>query len=423
MDAPAPIPRGGLIEGAYREHSRKVLATLIRLLGDFDLAEEALHDAFVAAADRWPREGVPGNPSAWLVSAGRFRAIDKLRRRARFRAMEPELAEQIVSDAEEGEEMADAVIKDDQLRLIFTCCHPALPQPAQVALTLRELCGLTTEEIARAFLARPPALAQRIVRAKARIREERIPYEVPELSALPERLDAVLRVIYLVYNEGYSAHSGTELIRADLSAEAVRLGRLMLDLLPQGETMGLLALMLLHDSRRDARTTPDGEVILLADQDRTLWDRALIEEGFGLIDRAFATRQIGPYTLQAAIAAVHTRARTADETDWGEIVGLYDVLMRASPSPVVRLNRAVAVGMHQGPQAGLALVNALLEEGDLSDYHLTYAAQADFYRRAGDKPAARQAYEQALELALQEPERRFLQKRLQELGEGGGGTS
>jgi len=419
MDAPAPIPRGGLIESAYREYSRKVLATLIRLLGDFDLAEEALHDAFVAAADRWPREGVPGNPSAWLVSAGRFRAIDKLRRRARFSAMEPELAEQITADAEEGEEMADAAIKDDQLRLIFTCCHPALPQPAQVALTLRELCGLTTEEIARAFLARPPALAQRIVRAKARIREEGIPYEVPERSALPERLDAVLRVIYLVFNEGYSAHSGKELIRTDLSAEAVRLGRLMLDLLPQSETMGLLALMLLHDSRRVARTTPEGEVVLLADQDRTLWDKALMEEGFDLIDRAFATRQIGPYTLQAAIAAVHARARTADETDWGEIVGLYDVLLRASPSPVVRLNRAVAVGMHQGPQAGLALVNALLEEGNLADYHLTYAAQADFYRRAGDRAAARQAYERALELALQEPERRFLQRRLRELGEGG----
>jgi RNA polymerase sigma-70 factor (ECF subfamily) len=418
MDAPAPIPRSGLIESAYREHSRKVLATLIRLLGDFDLAEEALHDAFVAAADRWPREGLPGNPSAWLVSAGRFRAIDKLRRRARFNALEAELAGQIVSDAEEEDEMADAAIKDDQLRLIFTCCHPVLPQPAQVALTLRELCGLTTEEIARAFLARPPALAQRIVRAKAKIREERIPYEVPDLSALPERLDAVLRVIYLVFNEGYSAHSGAELIRTDLSAEAMRLGRLMLDLLPQGETMGLLALMLLHDSRRAARTAPDGEVILLADQDRTLWDRALIEEGFELIDLAFATRQIGPYTLQAAIAAVHTRARTAEETDWGEIVGLYDVLMRAAPSPVVRLNRAVAVGMHQGPEAGLALVNALLEEGDLADYHLTYAAQADFYRRSGQTAAARQAYERALELALQEPERRFLQKRLRELGDG-----
>jgi RNA polymerase sigma-70 factor, ECF subfamily len=417
MGAAVPVSSDGLIESAYREHSRKVLATLIRLLGDFDLAEEALHDAFIAAADRWPREGLPGNPSAWLVSAGRFKAIDKLRRRARFNAMEAELADQLTADAEEGEEMEATSIKDDQLRLIFTCCHPALPQPAQVALTLRELCGLTTEEIARAFLARPPALAQRIVRAKARIREDKIPYEVPELSALPERLDTVLRVIYLVFNEGYSAHSGETLTRTDLSGEAIRLGRLMLDLLPQAETMGLLALMLLHESRRPARTTADGEVVLLADQDRTLWDRALMAEGFDLIERAFATRQIGPYTLQAAIAAVHARAGTAEETDWAEIVGLYDVLMRAAPSPVVRLNRAVAVGMRDGPQAGLALVNGLIEEGKLTDYHLTYAAQADFYRRAGETDAAREAYERALALALQEPERRFLQQRLRELGE------
>ncbi|GLQ56360.1 RNA polymerase sigma factor [Devosia nitrariae] len=417
MGAAASTASDGLIESAYREHSRKVLATLIRLLGDFDLAEEALHDAFVAAADRWPREGMPGNPSAWLVSAGRFKAIDKLRRRARFNAMEAEIADQLTADAEEGEDMEATSIKDDQLRLMFTCCHPVLPQPAQVALTLRELCGLTTEEISRAFLARPPALAQRIVRAKARIREERIPYEVPELSALPERLDAVLRVIYLVFNEGYSAHSGEALTRTDLSGEAIRLGRLMLDLLPQAETMGLLALMLLHESRRPARTTPDGEVVLLANQDRTLWDQALMAEGFDLIDRAFATRQIGPYTLQAAIAAVHARAGTAEDTDWGEIVGLYDVLMRAAPSPVVRLNRAVAVGMRDGPRAGLALVNGLIEEGNLADYHLTYAAQADFYRRAGETDAARQAYERALALALQEPERRFLQQRLRELGD------
>lgn len=417
MNAEVPTASSGLIESAYREHSRKVLATLIRLLGNFDLAEEALHDAFVAAADRWPREGMPGNPSAWLVSAGRFKAIDKLRRRARFNAMEADLVEQLTANAEEEDDMVATAIKDDQLRLMFTCCHPALPQQAQVALTLRELCGLTTEEIARAFLARPPALAQRIVRAKARIREESIPYEVPELSALPERLDAVLRVIYLVFNEGYSAHSGETLTRTDLSGEAIRLGRLMLDLLPQAETMGLLALMLLHESRRAARTTAAGEVVLLADQDRTLWDRALMAEGFDLIDRAFATRQIGPYTLQAAIAAVHARAGTADETDWAEIVGLYDVLMRAAPSPVVRLNRAVAVGMRDGPQAGLALVNGLIEEGNLTDYHLTYATQADFYRRAGETDAARAAYERALALTLQEPERRFLQQRLNDLGE------
>lgn len=405
----------GEIEAAWREHSRKVLATLIRLLRDFDLAEEALHDAFLAAADRWPREGMPANPSAWLVSAGRFRAIDKLRRRARFDAAQAELAHQLTAEAEEAP-MDDVAIADDQLRLIFTCCHPALPPEAQVALTLREVCGLTTEEIARAFLTRTPTLAQRIVRAKARIKEAKLPYEVPERSDLPERLDAVLRVIYLVFNEGYSAHAGPTLTRTDLSGEAIRLGRLMVELLPEAEAMGLLGLMLLHESRRKARQTAEGEVVLLADQDRSLWDRELIAEGTALIDRAFATRQIGPYTLQGAIAAVHAAAATAEETDWTEIAALYDVLLRAAPSPVVRLNRAVAIGMARGPEQGLALIRALLESGDLADYHLAHAAEADMLRRLERVPEALAAYGRALELCRQEPEQRFLRRRIAELG-------
>ena len=399
------------IEAAWREHSRKVLATLIRLLRDFDLAEEALHDAFLAAADRWPREGIPTNPSAWLVSAGRFRAIDKLRRRARFEAAEPELVHMLTAEAEE-EPMDQGAIADDQLRLIFTCCHPVLPPEAQVALTLREVCGLTTEEIARAFLTRTPTLAQRIVRAKARIKEAGLPYEVPERADLPERLDAVLRVIYLVFNEGYSAHAGPSLMRTDLSGEAVRLGRLMVDLLPEAEAMGLLGLMLLHESRRGTRQSPDGEVVLLADQDRTQWDRDLIVEGTAFVDRAFATRHIGPYTLQGAIAAVHASAATAEETDWTEIAALYDVLLRAAPSSIVRLNRAVAVGMARGPEAGLALIRALLEGRELADYHLVHAAEADMLRRLGRVPEALAAYGRALELCRQEPEQRLLKRRI-----------
>ena len=403
------------IEAAWREHSRKVLATLIRLLRDFDLAEEALHDAFLAAADRWPREGIPANPSAWLVSAGRFRAIDKLRRRARFEAAEPELVHMLTAEAEE-EPMDQGAIADDQLRLIFTCCHPVLPPEAQVALTLREVCGLTTEEIARAFLTRTPTLAQRIVRAKARIKEAGLPYEVPERADLPERLDAVLRVIYLVFNEGYSAHAGPSLMRTDLSGEAVRLGRLMVDLLPEAEAMGLLGLMLLHESRRGTRQSSDGEVVLLADQDRTQWDRDLILEGTAFVDRAFATRHIGPYTLQGAIAAVHASAPTAEETDWTEIAALYDVLLRAAPSSIVRLNRAVAVGMARGPEAGLALIRALLEGRELADYHLVHAAEADMLRRLGRVPEALAAYGRALELCRQEPEQRLLKRRIAELG-------
>jgi RNA polymerase sigma-70 factor (ECF subfamily) len=404
-----------VIEAAWRDHSRKVLATLIRLLRDFDLAEEALHDAFLAAADRWPREGMPANPSAWLVSAGRFRAIDKLRRRARFDAAEADLVLQLTAEAEEAP-MDEAAIGDDQLRLIFTCCHPALAPEAQVALTLREVCGLTTEEIARAFLTRTPTLAQRIVRAKARIKEARLPYEVPERTDLPERLDAVLRVIYLVFNEGYSAHAGPDLVRTDLSGEAIRLGRLMVALLPEAEAMGLLGLMLIHESRRDTRQTGEGEVVLLADQDRTRWDHGLIAEGTALVDRAFATRQIGPYTLQGAIAAVHAAAPTAGDTDWSEIAALYDVLLRAAPSPIVRLNRAVAVGMARGPEEGLALIRNLLESGDLAGYHLVHAAEADMLRRLDRVPEALSAYGRALELCRQEPEQRFLRRRIAELG-------
>jgi RNA polymerase sigma-70 factor, ECF subfamily len=412
MTAPAAL---SLVEAAYRTHSRRVLATLIRLLRDFDLAEEALHDAFLAAADQWLRQGLPANQTAWLVSAGRFKAIDKLRRRARFDAAQGELADALMAQAEEEPEIEDADIADDQLRLIFTCCHPLLPHEGQVALTLRELCGLTTEEIAHAFLVGAPTLAQRIVRAKAKIREAAIPYEVPSRAELPDRLDAVLSVIYLVFNEGYSALAGQSVVRADLSSEAIRLARLMVELLPDTETMGLLALMLLHESRRAARVSGDGEIVLLPDQDRSLWDRGLIREGSDLVDRAFATRHIGPYALQAAIARIHAQAPSAGDTDWGRIVALYDVLMQAAPSPVVQLNRAVAVGMHQGPEAGLQIIAALLEARELASYHLAYAAQADMYRRAGRRDDARQAYEQALALCRQEPEQRFLRKRLQEL--------
>jgi len=402
------------VDAVYRVESRRVFATLIRLLGNFDLAEEALHDAFRAALEQWPRDGVPANPRAWLVSAGRFKAIDAIRRRARFDALD-DVAEQVESIADEAAASDAESVEDDQLRLIFTCCHPALQPDAQVALTLREVCGLTTEEIARAFLTAAPTVAQRIVRAKAKIRDARIPYEVPSRNNLQDRLDAVLRVVYLVFNEGYSASSGASLMRHDLSGEAIRLGRLLIELLPEPEALGLLALMLLQESRRCARTSPAGDLILLDEQDRSLWNRDQIAEGSELVERALSSRRFGPYTLQAAIAAVHAEAPTAAATDWAQIVGLYDVLARVDPSPVVELNRAVAVAMRDGPLAGLALIDAILARGDLPDYHLAHSARADLYRRLGRKAEARAAYERALALTRQEPERRFLERRLGEL--------
>jgi len=439
MSEPPATPIQATLDAVYRTESRRVFATLVRLLGDFDVAEEALHDAFRAALEQWPREGVPANPRAWLVSTGRFKAIDGIRRRARFVSLPTDVLEGLDAEGEDHGEtdglapgdlefftVADNAhaalevepVEDDRLRLIFTCCHPALAADAQVALTLREVCGLTTEEIARAFLTTPPTLAQRIVRAKGKIRDARIPYEVPTRETLPERLDAVLRVIYLVFNEGYSASSGSALIRHDLAREGVRLGRLLVELLPEPEAMGLLALMLLHESRRAARATPDGELILLDAQDRSLWDRAQIGEGVQFVQRALTSRRFGPYSLQAAIAAVHAEAPDFASTDWDEIVGLYDVLLRADPSPVVELNRAVAVALHDGPAAGLALVDAILARGDLADYHLAHSARADLCRRLGRTPEARAAYQRALELVKQDPERRFLERRLRELPAG-----
>lgn len=402
------------IDQVYRAESRRVFATLVRLLGDFDVAEEALHDAFRAALEQWPKDGLPANPKAWLVSTGRFKAIDSLRRSARFEALDYD-ADPVDPASLDGAAGDDESVEDDRLRLIFTCCHPALSSNAQVALTLREVCGLTTEEIARAFLAAPPTLAQRIVRAKGKIRDARIPYQVPAREELPERLDAVLRVIYLVFNEGYSASSGDTLTRHELSEEAIRLGRLLIELLPEPEAMGLLALMLLHESRRPARTSPGGELILLDQQDRRLWDQGRIAEGLALVERALSSRRFGPYTLQAAIAAVHAEARASAVTDWAQIVALYDVLLMLEPSPVVELNRAVAVAMRDGPRAGLAMVDAILARGELADYHLAHSARADLYRRLGRTAEARTAYQRALELTRQEPERRFLERRLQEL--------
>jgi RNA polymerase sigma-70 factor (ECF subfamily) len=405
------------VTAVYEAESRRVLATLIRLLGDFDAAEEALHDAFRAALEQWPVEGMPANPRAWLVSTGRFKAIDAMRRRKRFDPLDTE-GRQVDLAVEDRNAWADPeVVEDDRLRLIFTCCHPALSQEAQLALTLREVCGLTTEEIARAFLTPAPTLAQRIVRAKAKIRDAKIPYQVPTAAELPERLDAVLRVIYLVFTEGYAASSGASVTRRDLSEEAIRLGRLLVGLLPEPEAIGLLALMVIHEARQAARTTESGELVLLEDQDRSRWNRSQIEEGTALLARAFGTRRFGPYALQAAIAAAHATAPTFAETDWSEIVGLYDVLLRIDPSPVIELNRAVAVAMRDGPADGLVLVEAILARGQLGDYRLAHAARADLLRRLGRTAEARAAYEKALALTRQQPERRFLERRLAELPE------
>ncbi|MDC7823752.1 RNA polymerase sigma factor [Pseudomonas sp. BLCC-B13] len=402
-----PIERA--LERLYREESRRVLATLIRLLGDFDLAEEALHEAFRAALEQWPEQGVPANPRAWLVSAGRFKAIDQLRRQARFQALD-EVEEPAGGEAWDGEHL-----EDDRLRLIFTCCHPALAPDAQVALTLREVCDLTTEEIASAFLAAPPTIAQRIVRAKNKIRDAHIPYEVPGRRELPERLEAVLRVVYLVFNEGYFASSGDALTRQHLSAEAIRLGRLLCELLPESEVRGLLALMLLHESRRAARSDAEGLPVLLEEQDRGLWDRAQIAEGQQQVQAAFASGEVGPYCLQAAISALHAEAADIESTDWAQIVGLYEVLLAANPSPVIELNRAVALAMRDGAEAGLRQVEAILGRGELADYHLAHAARADLNRRLGRWDEARAAYRRALQLSQQGMDRQFLERRLAEL--------
>jgi RNA polymerase sigma-70 factor, ECF subfamily len=404
------------VDDVYRSESRRVFATLVRILGDFDLAEEALHDAFAAAVEQWSRDGVPANPRAWLVSAGRFKAVDAIRRRTRLDASLPELAGRLDQGPASPAPIDDQSVEDDQLRLIFTCCHPALAPGTQVALTLREICGLKTEEIASAFLTAPATISQRIVRGKAKIRDARIPYVVPSIADLPERLDSALSVIYLVFNEGYSASSGDSLTRPDLSAEAIRLGRLLLELLPEPEVMGLVALMLLHESRRAARSSPQGDLILLEDQDRSRWNRPQISEGKSLVERALASGRFGAYALQAAIAAVHADAPSAAATDWAQIVALYDLLARATPSSVVELNRAVAVAMRDGPAAGLERIDDLLGTGDLDDYHLAHAARADMCRRLGRTDDARESYRRALNLVRQEPERRFLEKRLAELG-------
>jgi RNA polymerase sigma-70 factor (ECF subfamily) len=413
MDATERVRQ--VVDDVYRSESRHVLATLIRLLGDFDLAEEALQEAFAKAVAQWPNDGVPANPRAWLISTGRFGAVDALRRRARFDASLAVLANRFDQVAR-ANAPKDEELEDDRLRLIFTCCHPALASSAQVALTLREVCGLTTEEIARAFLTAPSTIAQRIVRGKAKIRDARIPYQVPSGDELPQRLDSVLAVVYLVFNEGYSASSGSSVTRSDLSDEAIRLGRLLIGLLPDPEAMGLLALMLFQESRRAARTSPEGDLVLLQDQDRSLWDRSKIAEAEPLVEQAIASGRFGAYTIQAAIAGVHAAAATASETDWAQIVALYDVLARAEPSPIVELNRAVAVAMRDGPLAGLELIDAILATGELADYHLAHAAQADMCRRLGRTADARESYQRALALARQEPERRFLEARLREIG-------
>lgn len=403
------------IDALYREESGRILASLIRLLGDFDRAEDAMHDAFGAALERWPVDGVPANPRSWLISTGRFKAIDALRRRARIDSSQDTIADTLHAEASAAA-VGDGELHDDRLKLIFTCCHPAVPADAHAALTLREICGLTTEEIARAFLTTSPTIAQRIVRAKNKIREARIPYQVPSGPELPERLAAVLAVVYLLFNEGYSASAGPTLMRSELSVEAIRLGRVLFELLPEPEVMGLLSLMLLHESRRAARVGSEGDLVLLEQQDRSLWDRKLIHEGIGLVEQALATRRFGPYTLQAAIAAVHAEAPTAEATDWRQIAALYGALAAMQPSPVIELNRAVAIAMHQGPEAGLALIDALLARGELQGYHPAHSARADLCRRLGRRDEARSAYQRALTLAPSEPERRFLEKRRRELG-------
>jgi RNA polymerase sigma-70 factor, ECF subfamily len=405
-----------LVSDLYVRESRRVYSTLVRLLGDFDLAEEAMHEAFAAALEQWQRTGMPANPRAWLVSTGRFKAIDALRRRSHSEDMRDALLKRVDELSSINAERAGHDIEDDRLRLVFTCCHPALAPAAQVAMTLREVCGLTTEQIAAAFLTVPATIAQRIVRAKTKIRETKIPFEIPSPEDFPDRLASVLSVLYLVFNEGYSASAGDALTRPDLSTEAIRMGRLLVELLPEPEVMGLLALMLLHESRRTARVSADGDLILLEDQDRTRWNRELIAEGKSLIERALGSGRVGAYSIQAAISAVHAESPSAAETDWAQIVALYDVLLRSGPSPVVELNRAVAVAMRDGPEAGLALVDGILGRGDLNDYHLAHAARADLHRRLGRKREAVVAYERALELAQQEPERRFLRRRLAELG-------
>jgi RNA polymerase sigma-70 factor, ECF subfamily len=405
-----------LLESIYRMDSGRILATLIRLLGDFDLAEDAMHEGFAAALALWPKNGVPENPRPWLISTARFKATDILRRRARFDASQEDLLRHLEAQwisAETSEQ--DESVEDNRLRLIFTCCHPALPPEGQVALALREICGLTTEEIARAFLVTPATLAQRIVRAKAKIREIPIPYEVPTPQELPERLDAALQVIYLVFNEGYSAAAGAEVTRAELTGEAIRLGRLLTDLQPEPEVIGLLSLMLLQESRRAARTSPAGELILLENQDRSLWNREQIAGGVALVEKALKSRRFGPYTLQAAIAAVHAEAESVAATDWRQIVALYDQLVRIQPSPVVQLNRAVAIAMRDGPEAGLTHIDAVLEHGELANYYLAHSARADMYRRLGRTAEARSSYEKALALTQQEPERQFLQERIRQL--------
>jgi RNA polymerase sigma-70 factor (ECF subfamily) len=417
MTEQTPEQVRAILDEVYATESRRILATLIRLLGgDFDLAEEALHEAVIAAMEHWPEDGVPDNPRAWLVTTGRFKAIDRIRRRARFDNDLEEVADNLQAEPFDPTQLDDKHLEDDRLRLIFTCCHPALPPEARVALTLREVCGLTTEEIARSFLTSAPTIAKRIVRAKSKIRDAGIPYEVPPKKDLPDRLDSVLQVVYLIFTEGYSASSGPSLTRADISEEAIRLGHLLVELLPEPEVLGLLALMLLQESRRVARTSSDGEVVLLEEQDRSLWNRDLIHEGQGLVERSLASRKFGTYTLQAAIAAVHSDAKVATETNWAEIVGLYDVLLQANPSPVIELNRAVAVAMRDGPAAGLALIDAIFQRGDLDDYYLAHSARADLLRRLGRADEAIESYRQALILARQDPARKFLARRLRELG-------
>src|SRR5215510_547456 len=418
MPPPVPEQLSKTIETLYRSESGRVLATLVRILGDLDLAEEAMNEAFAAALESWPKTGIPDNPRPWLISTARFKAIDAMRRRARFDGAQKDLVahmEARISEAPPGENEDDEEIEDDRLRLIFTCCHPSLSPEARLALTLREVCGLTTEEIAKAFLTTPPTLAQRIVRAKAKIRETPIPYEVPTPEELPERLGAVLQVIYLVFNEGYSAAAGAEVTRAELTGEAIRLGRLLTELQPDPEVIGLLSLMLLQESRRVARTSPKGELILLENQDRALWNRSQIAEGVALVEKALMSRRFGPYTLQAAIAAVHAEAESTAATDWRQIVALYNQLVRIQPSPVVHLNRAVAIAMHDGPEAGLKHIDALLERGELANYYLAHSARADLYRRLGRTDEARASYEKALALTQQEPERQFLQERIRQL--------